>query len=127
LEMEQARLERLFAELRQIEVRLAGLEAEKNACARAVLGLEAVEAAELRALEEYLKHASRSRGALAAERAGCEKRITEQRRRVLEAERNTRLLERLKERRLAAWRLENDRELEALATESFLAHRERES
>jgi flagellar FliJ protein len=127
LEMEQARLESLFAELRRIRARLAGLEAEKDACARAVLGREAVAGAELSALEEYLKHAARRRDALLAESAACKRRIAEQRRRVLEAERNTRLLERLKERRLAEWRSENDRELEALATESFLAHWTRES
>jgi hypothetical protein len=40
---------------------------------------------------------------------------------MLEAQRRCRLLERLKERRLAEWRTASDRALEELATESYLA------
>jgi hypothetical protein len=40
---------------------------------------------------------------------------------MLEARRRFRLLERLKERRHEDWRLARDRELEELASESYLA------
>jgi hypothetical protein len=40
---------------------------------------------------------------------------------MLEARRRCRLLERLKERRLAEWTSARDRELEEVASESFLA------
>ena len=40
---------------------------------------------------------------------------------LMEARRRCRLLERLKERRRAEWRAEEGKELEALASESFLA------
>jgi flagellar FliJ protein len=121
-EMEQARLEGLLAELREIENRLAGLEAERRASARAVLGRGELDAAELSALEAYLRERARRREALAGARADCGRRIEEQRRRVLEAERNARLLDKLKDRRLAEWRAECNRELETLAAETFLAH-----
>jgi len=40
---------------------------------------------------------------------------------VLEAQRRVRLLERLRERRFSEWEAELNRELEALAAESYLA------
>ena len=40
---------------------------------------------------------------------------------MLEARRRCRLLERLKERRLAEWTTARDRELDELASESYLA------
>ena len=40
---------------------------------------------------------------------------------MLEARRRCRLLERLKERRLADWTAERNRQLEEVASESFLA------
>jgi hypothetical protein len=40
---------------------------------------------------------------------------------MLEARRHFRLLERLKQRRLEDWRLAGDKELEELASESYLA------
>jgi hypothetical protein len=40
---------------------------------------------------------------------------------MLEARRRFRLLERLKERRLAEWRLALDKDLQELASESYLA------
>jgi hypothetical protein len=43
-----------------------------------------------------------------------------QRTRVLAADRNERLLLKLKDKKLAEWRAENDRELETLAQESWL-------
>jgi hypothetical protein len=40
---------------------------------------------------------------------------------MLEARRRLRLLERLKDRRMAEWRAARDKELEELASESYLA------
>ncbi len=45
------------------------------------------------------------------------------RKRLIEADRDARLIEKLKERRLAEWRAEADREIEQFAAESFLNRR----
>ena len=55
------------------------------------------------------------------ERAECERELVARKLAMLEARRRCRLLERLKERRLAEWTLTRDRELEEVASESFLA------
>ena len=49
------------------------------------------------------------------------KKLAEQQKIMLEACRRSRLLERLKERRLVEWRGACDREVDELAAESFLA------
>ena len=49
------------------------------------------------------------------------KKLGEQQKVMLEARRRCRLLERLKERRLAEWTAERDRELDEIAAESYLA------
>lgn len=75
----------------------------------------------LAALERHRYHLQRERARVLERRAKCEKQIEAQRERLIEAERAVRLLEKLKERRLAEWNIEANKELESLAAESFLA------
>ena len=121
LELEESKLETLFAELRRIEAALRATEAGRAEAELAVLGSEQVNGQELQALGVHCLHLSRQRERLEQERASCERRITAQRVRVLEAERNLRLLEKLKERRFAEWRAESEREQENLVSEIFLS------
>jgi len=65
--------------------------------------------------------------ALALRRVACERQSAAQRQKVLEAQRQCRLLERLEHRRHAEWRRAADREMESLAAESFLARWHRQA
>ena len=58
---------------------------------------------------------------LAAKRVECQKELAARQAALLEARRRCRLLERLKERRWAEWQLARDRDLEELASDSYLA------
>ena len=58
---------------------------------------------------------------ISLQRAGCQRELAVRKTAMLEARRRCRLLERLKERRLAEWTLARDRELEEVASESYLA------
>jgi hypothetical protein len=58
---------------------------------------------------------------LAARRVECQKEVAVRQAAMLEARRRCRLLERLKERRWAEWLSARDRELEELASDSYLA------
>lgn len=127
LEIEETALERLFSELRRMDAGLAALAAAKASAERAVLSAGTVEAQQLAALETHRRHLARERVRLLGERAGLEQRIAAQRQRVLKAERDLRLLEKVKERRLTEWRAAADREQEALASELFLARWRRKS
>jgi hypothetical protein len=121
LELEETKLQRLFGELRQVGLAGERLEEEKAQEERAVLYSPSVEARELAALESYRLHVAREKERLAKLRADCEGRIAAQRAQVLKAERDVRLLEKLREKRLAEWQAAGDREQEALASELFLA------
>ena len=58
---------------------------------------------------------------IAGQRTQTERQITEQRTRLLEARRNVELLKRLRSKRLAAWKLDFNREIEQLAAEAHLS------
>ncbi len=58
---------------------------------------------------------------LALKRLECQKELAAQQAALVEARRRCRLLERLKERRATEWRSAADRELEELASDSYLA------
>jgi flagellar export protein FliJ len=60
-------------------------------------------------------------------RADCRKVLEQRQSEMMEARRRCRLLERLKERRRLEWEKSRDRELEQLASESYLARWAREA
>jgi len=122
LEMEENRLEQLFAERAMLDRQAAEL-ASRAMDAGRFLSRAVLRAEELAAIEPHRRRLAREAERLETLRADCESRIAQQRARVLEAERNLRLIERLKERRRAEWVYLQDREMEAFASEMFLARR----
>jgi flagellar export protein FliJ len=121
LEIEDARLKRQVAGIAGLErartdIEAAGLRAEIQLRSSA-----AVSGQDLAALAGFRQWVSARRREIAARRAEAQKQLEAQQQVMLEARRRCRLLERLKERRLAEWQTEYDRELDALASESYLA------
>ena len=98
------------------EVAAAAVKAELE-----VRGWEKVAGRDLHALGDYRLHVHSQEQVLARRRAECARHAAAQEAAMLEARRCCRLLERLRERRLAQWTAEQARELEALASESYLA------
>ncbi len=125
LEIEENKLEVLFAERNRATAELARLD-ECRVEADRILERDTVDGQSLAALDRHRASLKSTGQKLRAAAADCERRIAAQRQQVSEAERRVRLLERLKERRLAEWNTEADRELEALASETFLAKWARE-
>jgi flagellar export protein FliJ len=83
-------------------------------------------ALELRAFSGFLL-GCRARAALVRDRIeALERAILNQRQRVIAAEREVRLLEKLKDKKLQEWRRACDQELETVAQETWLAARFRE-
>jgi flagellar biosynthesis chaperone FliJ len=76
---------------------------------------------DLASLGNFRLHVRKKNQELAVRRAECVTRLADGRSAMLEARRRFRLLERLKERRFEDWRLAGDKELEELASESYLA------
>ncbi len=93
------------------------LNAEMN-----VLGRPLVEATEFRALAAFQLRIRGEKVSLVAARKKLEIHIAEQRKRLLKARKDCKVLENLKERRKKAWTYLHDRELENTAAESFISN-----
>jgi flagellar export protein FliJ len=118
--LEEAKLEALYAELRALEEAANALardrdEAEKNIASRGATG------ADLIRLGDFHRFTLAERARLEAQRAECARRLAAQMETLAARRRDLRLLERLKEQKLAAWNAGLNREIDAQAEESYLA------
>jgi hypothetical protein len=121
LELEENKLRQLSASLEEMALAAVRLDLVKSRAEGAVRQSAAVEAGDLWALAAYRQRLIAEMHALAGRRAACEQQVSGQRQKVMEAQRQCRLLEKLEQRRLAEWQKAADREMESLAAESFLA------
>ena len=127
VDLEAARLERLFGEKHRLEEAAAELrrkvQAEEKKLATAMAAGEKVDGRQFSRLDDFRLHAKQEQYALANRREQLLARIDEQRRRLVEAQRNAKLLDRLKEKARDTWEKEYSKELEELAAELHLARR----
>jgi flagellar export protein FliJ len=95
--------------------------ARVEAAERDHLATFSVPVPQMRLAGDYRQHLGTVIDRLKADAAAAEKRVEEQRRIVIEAERRCELLERLKSKRKAEWEAELARELEELAASAHQA------
>jgi hypothetical protein len=120
LDVEECRLHQFQAELRNLEARRAALESEEATSAGALVRAAALTAEDLHREDQFRRYAARQRELIAAQKTATERKINEQRARVLEARKNLELLKRLRAKRLATWTADFARELEQQAAEAHL-------
>ena len=111
----EAHLERQLAALAELDRRRAELQAAGIRTESQVRQWRPVSGGDLAALGGFRLQIKVREQGLAARRAECQKELEKLQNAMLEARRRLRLLERLKERRLAEWRAAFDRELEEQA------------
>ena len=121
LEAEEFKLRQLLDGLVRIERAAGELEAVRLSEERRVIGAGTVTGAELWSLAAWREAARVQAGALAREREVRLREIAGQRERIAVARQRCRLLERLREKRLAEWSREIERQLDAFASEAYLA------
>ena len=125
-EIEEMRLQQIYAEMRAIEADRKALVEEAGRSRRAVLAQHYMTALDLSSLEAFHEYAVEQLRRLDTKRREVETRIQEQQARVLEAHRSFQLLDGLRDRALVSWTAARDKEQEELAAELFLAKRSRE-
>ena len=118
--MEQSALSRLAAEFARWEAALLNL-GNARAKAEGLVQAGPVNGTDLGALASYQEHIERQRKIATDRRRDCAARLEQQRVRLLQARREHRLLEKLRQVRRAEWEAAVDREFEALAAETYLA------
>jgi len=121
LDLEEARFKQQLAALAALERERAGWEAAGIKAEIQVRDWNPLAGRDLTALGNFRLNVKQRENEIDARRLECRKSLEAQQSVMLEARRRCRLLERLKERKLAAWQSVRDHELEQLASESFLA------
>jgi hypothetical protein len=121
LEIEESNYRKQLAGLAEMDRQREELRASGRAAEEQVRVWERVAGRELQGLGGFRTRVQTlERGMHTARVAAC-RRLAAQQNLMLEASRRVRLLERLKERRLAEWRAGFEKELEENAAESYLA------
>jgi hypothetical protein len=121
LRTEEERLAGLQKKLAALVYREKALAAAQARSESAVLGRQAIPGSDLRALAELELRIKHEHAALKANRTQCEAQIAEQRKRLLKARKDSRVLEKLKEERHKAWSQLGAREVEETAAESYIS------
>jgi flagellar export protein FliJ len=121
LEVEEHKFQQLLAAVAAVDREMADLAATRVQAETTVREWSPLSGSDLAALGSFRLYALKKNTELAARRVVCAKRVADGRNAMLEARRRFRLLERLRERRYEEWRLAGDKELEDLASESYLA------
>jgi hypothetical protein len=120
-DLARAELERRAGAVAALDRARAEVEAAGIAAELQVRQYGALDGLDLAALAGFRSHVRATEARIAAEKAQAERRLVEQRGETLAARRRTRLLERLRERRLQAWTAAAAKEIEDAAAESHLA------
>jgi hypothetical protein len=121
LELEEVNYKQQVAALAGLDRRRAEVEASGIRAEIEVREWNPIGAGDLTALGNFRQYVKSQESEIARRRIEAAQKLAEQQKLMLEARRRCRLLERLKERHLAEWTVERDRELEGIAAESYLA------
>ena len=121
LELAEASFQRQIAALASIDRAYAEMEASGIRAEMEVRRWDPLAGGDLAALGRFRLLVQSREKQISLQRAECQRELAVRKSAMLEARRRCRLLERLKERRLGEWTLARDRELEEVASESFLA------
>jgi len=121
LEEEEARLQMVLAERRELIARGEDLERREVETMDRIRELRVVEVDELMAVDAFRRYAGRERRRLKGAVAEVSGRVERQRDAVVEAQRQVEMLNRLREKRMKAWRAEVDREMEDAVAELVIA------
>ena len=118
---EEAKLQKLTLAWEEAESAVAQAKATRTVIEMEARALESLSGRDLAALSALRVRLQVRERYLQLEVGACEKRLATQRQVWVDARRRCRLLEELKSRRLAEFEYEMERDLENLATETYLA------
>jgi flagellar export protein FliJ len=126
LEVEEAKLETLMAERKQLDAESTRLEREASGTRESLMLTGSAEAQELKAADQYLRYLATEAKRHAAKMVDWQERARTQEAAMVAARRRVRLLEKLEDKQLRLWTAEADREQENLSAELYLARWKRE-
>lgn len=122
LAAEEAELKRVFEEQLRWQTLAAELGMEKSRLISSLGAIANLRGEDLVAASSSLLRLKHHAAKIAEQQAFCEKNLRLRKQKYKEARQRVRLLEELKNRKRAAWNYEDNRRLERLAAESYLAN-----
>ena len=122
LAAEEAKQKKLLQEQVQLQTLGAELGVEKSRLSSSLATLPDLRGDDLRAMTAYSLRLKRLAETIAERTTRCERNLTVQRKKYHDAQQRCRLLEELKARKLEEWRREQSRQLDILASESYIAN-----
>lgn len=127
IDMQRAKLESLYSELRRLNGQEKALVDEKQYAETMVKGVDPSFALSLMALDNFSRHVVHEQTALEQQRAECFRMIAQQQTRLIDAQRDYDLLAKMRARKLMDWQRAASREEETTASEAHLARFVREN
>ncbi len=124
--VEELILRQMLAEKQKVAAARAQIERESAQTVRELLAQPMVGSLDLESLDSYRLYVRGKVRDFEHQEEQCDKRIAAQRERVVEARRQSELLERLRQKAWAEWRAAGNKEQEEMAAELFLAKTVRE-
>jgi hypothetical protein len=121
LQLAEARLQQQLAAITELDRARAELEAAGIRSESEVREFSPLEGRDLTALGTFRLAIKVRAKQIASRKVECQRELAARQASLVEARRRCRLLERLKERRWTEWESDHDRELEELASDSYLA------
>jgi flagellar export protein FliJ len=121
LAREQVQLQRQLQEQTKLQMFAAALGEERSKLESSLAALPDLRGQDFRAMSAFDLRLRKQISNVAQAMAKCERDLAAQKKRYNEARMRVRLLEELRERNLKRWEYEQARELESLASESYLA------
>jgi hypothetical protein len=122
LAAEEAKQKKLLLEQVKLQRLGADVGVEKARLCSSLATLPDLRGEDLRAMTAYSLRLKRIAETIAEQTARCERNLAVQRKTYRDVQQRCRLLEELKARKVAEWRQEQNRQLETLASESYLAN-----
>jgi flagellar export protein FliJ len=127
LELAEVRYKQQLAALSDLDRQRSEVEASRATAESEVRQRAGIAGCDLAALGRFRLHVKSERARLEGQRVGVAKEVAARQEAMLQARRSAKLLERLRERRMEEWQAQRDRELDELASDSFLAQWNRRS
>ena len=121
LAAEQQKMQALLAQERRLRDSLQALETQRQKATSSVHAERDLSALDLRSLAAFVMGTQVQAISIRENIARQSQAIAEQRKHLLQAERNLQLLKKLREKRLTEWTAEMEREIELGAQEAWLA------
>jgi flagellar export protein FliJ len=115
--VEEAALEKLYAELRALEIAAAQIRDDQSQAENKLYSAPAVTGAELAGLGDFKRWVKTECTRLEQAAAACQKRVAVQMEQVVLKRRDLRLLEQLHDRKLAEWKKDLAKEIDQQAEE----------